>query len=58
METLLQVLMRRDNMSEKDAKELIKDCKKQVLEGETPRKFCMISGWNLTTFLKFFKELS
>ena len=36
METIIQILMRRDGMSREDAHELVQELRQRVLEGEDP----------------------
>lgn len=38
METIQQILMRRDGMSREDANELIHELRQRVLEGEDPEE--------------------
>lgn len=38
METITQILMRRDGMSREDARELIQELRQRVLEGEDPEE--------------------
>jgi hypothetical protein len=38
MESLKEVLMRRDGMTSEEADEVIADCKEQVLNGEDPEE--------------------
>ena len=38
METITQILMRRDGMSREDARELVQELRQRVLEGEDPEE--------------------
>lgn len=41
MQTILQVLMERDDLTEVEAQERINDCKEMIAEGEDPEEVLM-----------------